>query len=221
MRVIARRSHEEAMRQTRGAVVFLLAVVSALMPIHLSGATSPVPPGAVLRVIPHIYYGGGFQTNITITNLASTTNVVTVNTLSQAGMLVRSALYSIAPGLTVRIPTDANQRYGVPTTQWAMVGAQAPIGINVFYELRAADDQPIVNTVGFNDVIPNTQFTFPVEIEPVGRGLISWVSRFALRESGVDSPAARITQAATTRSDFPPGHANVRSARCWDTTPGL
>ena len=133
-----------------------------------------VPPASATEthVVPHVVYGGGFRTVITITNTSLTANPVTLNVLSQGGLLVRQVNYNIAPSASVRYETDSTLQYGPSVTQWAIVRSTAQVGVNIFYDFRLSATTPIINAVGFNDVPPDTQFTFPAEFAPAGNGLL-------------------------------------------------
>ena len=127
---------------------------------------NPLPAGAYSYALPHIISGAGFVTKITLINRAAQPNAVTLNYLSPSGALVQSNSYSIAPLGTLRVATPEANRFAAPATQWAAVGAQAPLGINVFFELTDATGKQVLNTIGFNDATPETDFSIPVEFQP-------------------------------------------------------
>jgi hypothetical protein len=126
------------------------------------------PAGAFPQTAPHLTSGafgsGGFLSKLTIVNLAATTNSVVVNDISQAGTLIDSCAYSVAPNGTLRLTQPTNGSFtGASETHWAIVGSSAPVGVNLFFELT--QNNTVVNTVGFNDLTPRTNFTFPVEMQ--------------------------------------------------------
>ena len=103
----------------------------------------------------------GFLTKLTIANLSASANTVVVNDISQSGTLIDSCSYSIAGNGTLRI--TQGKLGGTPETHWALVGSQAQVGVNLFFELTRPAG--VTNTVGFNDAAPRTSYTFPVELQ--------------------------------------------------------
>ncbi len=127
--------------------------------------TGRFPARAKLYIVPDITRGQGYVTKITLVNLTASPNTATVNTINQAGALVRSQDYLLPPAGTVRISTAESERFMSPSVvEWAAIGADADLAVNVFFEYI---DQTglIVNSIGFNDAPPLTDFSFPVEFE--------------------------------------------------------
>jgi hypothetical protein len=128
-------------------------------------------PLAQLRYWPHIVAGGTYVTKLTIVNLTDAQNSVVVYTLSQAGATLTTTSYSLAPAATVRFQTPESGRFGPQTIQWAIVNSAAAVGINLFFEVvQDGSTGFVVNTVGFNDSPPLTDFTLPVEFQPTPPG---------------------------------------------------
>ncbi len=139
-----------------------------------AGAVLPTNP--VLAYLPHVPFGGGFRTKITIVNATNAANSGVVNFISQAGAQVASVQWSAAAGGTVRIDTGnlfPNSTFGNLTVTWAVIGAQAAVSANLFYEFNPSSSSPfynVTNSVGFNDVNPIADFTIPFEAEPQPAG---------------------------------------------------
>lgn len=150
--------------------------------------TFPLP---ILQYIPHIIWGGGFVTKLTLTNLTQQENTVTTWYLSPSGSSTKTITYTLPPAWTYRFETSAGTRWDPLTVQWWLVNVQSPrqasgapnLGINLFFEYSteadsvaayadwARGDPPkITNAVGFNDVTPLTAFVLPVEVEPAPPG---------------------------------------------------
>src|SRR5207237_4574395 len=98
---------------------------------------------------------------ITLVNLTNAVNNVVVNFINQAGNVVRTQPYALAPAGTVRLATAEVDRYGPTVTQWAVVGADTPLAANAFFEyIPSAGKAPNApggaggNRVGFNDGAP-------------------------------------------------------------------
>ncbi len=138
-----------------------------------SVVNSAAPPYPFTYLLPHVVSGGGYATKITVVNTSNVQNPVVVNFLSQAGALLGSTQYSVAPGGTLRVATPESERFGPTATQWAMVGAQAAVLTNVFFEYIPSGSDTVVNSVGYTDAPPLTDFSLPVEFEPAppGRGI--------------------------------------------------
>ncbi len=131
-------------------------------------ATTPIPQANFTYVIPHVVSGAGFVTKTTLLNMSLLPNSVTVNYVSQAGVWTDTQSYSLAGSGNVRIATQEAQRFGPAQVQWAIVGSQASLGINTFFEIGQSQGQSlaVINTVGFNDAPQGTNFTLPIELEP-------------------------------------------------------
>jgi hypothetical protein len=134
-------------------------------------ASATTFPLSQLRYWPHIVTAGTFVTKMTIVNLTNAQNSVVVYTLSQAGATLTTTSYSLGPAATVRFQTPESGRFGPQTIQWAIVNSSAAVGINLFFEVvQDGSTGFVVNTVGFNDAPPLTDFTLPVEFQPTPPG---------------------------------------------------
>ncbi len=138
---------------------------------------NPIPTNPVLAYLPHVPYGSGFRTKITLVNASGNANSGVVNFISQTGQLVASQNWSAAKGGAVRIDTDsvfANSTFGPLAVNWVIIGAaQGPIAANLFYEFNpgsSATPFNVTNSVGFNDAALQTDFTVPFEQEPQPQG---------------------------------------------------
>ena len=49
--------------------------------------------------------------------------------------------------------------------EWAIVTAPAAAAVNLFFELEDPTTHAVINTVGFNDVVPATDVTIPIEMQ--------------------------------------------------------
>lgn len=135
-----------------------------------SVVASVAPPYPFTYLLPHVVSGGGYTTKITVVNTSNVQNTVVVNFLSQAGALLGSTQYSVAPGGTLRVATPESERFGSTATQWAMVGAQAAVLTHVFFEYIPSGSDTVLNSVGYTDAPPLTDFSLPVELEPAPAG---------------------------------------------------
>ncbi len=150
-------------------------LVTLLVGLTGSGrAQSPVPAGNFVQVIPHILSGGGCGfgtgavTKFTIVNTSTASaNQITFNNISQTGVLIDSTPNTIPAKGTLRLQTpEAGRNAGGCDVHWAMVGSQQPVNINLFFEIGSSPSAGnVLNTVGFNDVAPQTSFTLPVELQ--------------------------------------------------------
>lgn len=148
--------------------------------ITVGGTGTPnaaLPANPVLAYLPHVPYGGGFRTKITLVNFSTNDNRGVVNFITQAGQLVVSTPWNAAPGGGVRIDTALvfpNSTFGPLTVNWAMIGAESgPVSANLFYEYNPSATAPsynVTNSVGFNDAALQTDFTVPFEQEPQPAG---------------------------------------------------
>jgi len=128
---------------------------------------SPMPAMPLRLYLPHLVSGGGYVTKITVVNLAPAANTVVVNLLTPGGTLARSETRQIPAGGTWRVSTDEATRYDEMQGGWAVVGSQGIVGANLFFEfIPTPGTHQVVNSVGFNDAAPLTEFSFPVEFEP-------------------------------------------------------
>jgi hypothetical protein len=140
----------------------------------VNAGSSPLPAGTVISYLPHVPFGGGYRTKITIVSTAANTGVV--NFIDQAGQLVGVQNFTAAAGGTVRVDTGTFpfQQFGPLKVYWAVVGSSAPIGAHLFFEYNPGDaNSPVynvVNTVGFSDTPLVTAFTIPFEQELIQAG---------------------------------------------------
>ncbi len=148
--------------------------LSAALAFAVTAPPSVMPTAPVLAYLPHVPYRGGFRTKITVVNASPNPNSGVVNLISQTGVLVASVPWSTGGGGTVRIDTSnlfANGVFGNLTVNWAVIGAQAAVSANLFYEYPAnAGPYDIANTVGFNDVPLYADLTVPFEQAPQPAG---------------------------------------------------
>ena len=144
-----------------------LAILLVATALNIFASAQQIPYSAQVRYIPHVVSGGGFVTRITITNLGNAPNNAVLNFISQSGALVSSTKYALAAGGNIRVSTPEANRFSASTVQWAAIGADFPVSVNVFFELiNAPGSNAVVNTIGFNDASPLSQFTIPVEFQP-------------------------------------------------------
>jgi len=159
------------MRSLRCAIVAAVLLMAAG-----AQAQSPAPNAPFVQIVPHILSGGGcglagVVTKLTIVNPANSQNTVTINNIRQTGTLIDSTQSTIPANGTLRIDTgEQNRTASGCDIHWAMIGSQQPVNINLFFEIGSAT-QNITNTVGFNDVPPQTSFTLPLELQPTPAGL--------------------------------------------------
>jgi hypothetical protein len=129
-----------------------------------------IPAKPVLSYVPHITVGSGFLTRVTILNLASSSNGVRFNLISDSGTLLQSTSYTIPANGSKQIVVSGD-RFGASVKYWAVVGADAAIGVNTFIELIGSGGPTnVLNTIGFNDSQLLSNFTIPVEFEPTPAG---------------------------------------------------
>ncbi len=159
-----------------GGFILLLA---SLLPLPALRVAAQVPTNPVLAYLPHVPYGGGYRTKITIVNLTASPNSGVVNFISQAGALVRSQNWSAAASGMVRMDTEnvfSNSTFAPLNFGWAVIGAQGGIAANLFYEYNPSSSSPaynIINSVGFNDAALQSDFTVPFEQEPQPAGAMA------------------------------------------------
>ncbi len=123
-------------------------------------------PLAQARYWPHIVSGGGYVTKMTITNLVATPNNVLVYYVDpQAGTTLYTRAFTLPPAGTVRYDTGEANRNGNMAWRWALCNTQANVAINLFFEVMDGNGN-VINTVGFNEAPPLSDFTVPVELEP-------------------------------------------------------
>lgn len=159
-----------------GPFILLLA---SLLPISAVRAAAQVPTNPVLAYLPHVPYGSGYRTKITIVNLTASPNSGVVNFISQSGALVGSQNWSTAASGMARIDTAnvfPNSTFGLLNVDWAIIGAQGSIAANLFYEYNPSSSGPaynIINSVGFNNAALQSDFTVPFEQEPQPAGAMA------------------------------------------------
>jgi hypothetical protein len=160
---------------TVGSAVITVANTDAVSAASLTVqiVANPLPATRFQYALPHVVQGGGFVTKITLTNLSnSLLDNSLVVFLDQSGSIVSTVPYSIPPLGTIRLTTPVAARFGpAQAPQWAVVGSQTPLGVNLFYELTDSTGKSVLNTVGFNNTTPSTDMAIPVELErPVANG---------------------------------------------------
>jgi len=143
--------------------------VSTAQNFSVNAAAGALPNTTVVSYLPHVPFGGGFRTKITLVSIAVNTGVV--NLLNQQGQIVGIQNFTSPAGGAVRIDS-ANfpfLQFGPLTVYWAMVGSSAPIGAHLFFEFNPGDaNSPVynvVNTVGFSNTPLVQDFTIPFEQE--------------------------------------------------------
>jgi hypothetical protein len=131
-------------------------------------ATAPIQDGAQATMMPHVVYGGGYVTKLTLINMSGGQNNVSVNFVDNTGAVVNSVTRLMNIGEALRIDTGEANRFNPQaccTTQWAVINSDARIVANLFYEI-ATPNGTVINTVGLNDDGGATGFTIPVEFQP-------------------------------------------------------
>ncbi len=120
------------------------------------------------------------MTKITLSNLSLTPNRVVLNYVGQSGQILESDTYSIAASGTLRLTTPPALQFSRPKVRkWAILGAQSPLLVNVFFEVQAPPGT-VINTIGFADSPPASTFSLPVEFEPGTAGAIGRTIALAL-----------------------------------------
>jgi hypothetical protein len=133
----------------------------------VSFAITANPTSSPLQyVLPHVISGGGYATNITIVNVSTQQNNVVLNFVGQTGVTLSSTSYKLAPGATLRVGMTDTERFGAAVTKWAIVGSQASVLANVWYDYKATASSTVGNSVGFTDSAPNTDLSLPAEFNP-------------------------------------------------------
>jgi len=128
--------------------------------------SGPLPQKPYLYHLPHIVTGGGFTTKLTLVDLGSPANNLTLNYISQDGKLIDSSTLSVASGGTLRIEVPLPDAPGA-MTKWAVIGADAPLAVHVVVEQRsAAEDLHPGSSFGFSECAPANLFLVPAEFEP-------------------------------------------------------
>ena len=136
--------------------------------------TGPVPQKAYLYYLPHLVTGDGFTTRLTLVDLGSANNALTLNYISQDGNLLASSALFIPSGGTLRVDVPAPAGSSAAATQWAVIGADAPLGVHVVVEQRTlAEDVHPANSFGFSECAPASLFAVPAEFEPASDGSVA------------------------------------------------
>jgi hypothetical protein len=119
--------------------------------------------------VPHIVTGGGFVTRMTIVDLGPATNRVTVNYIGQSGTLAGQTAQPLASGGTLQIEAPGSP--STVETQWAVVGADAPVSVYVMVEQKSsAEEVRPASSFGFTECVPADAFAIPAEFEPAPAG---------------------------------------------------
>lgn len=131
----------------------------------------PLPARRYLYYVPHVVTGGGFVTKFTIVDLGTGSNNVSVNYIGQSGALLSETAIPLASGGTLRIQTPPSDRSSPATTEWAVLGADAPLAVHVVVEQQAWSGETLpAGSVGFTDCVPADAFAIPAEFEPAPAG---------------------------------------------------
>lgn len=131
----------------------------------------PLPAKPYLYYVPHVVSGGGFVTRFTVVDLGPAENAVSVHYIGQSGALLGETAFRLASGGTLRIQAPGLETSGPVTSQWAVLGAEAPLAVHVVLEQPAAGGDPrSTNSVGFADCVPADAFAIPAEFEPAPAG---------------------------------------------------
>jgi putative intracellular protease/amidase len=148
---------------TSDHVVSQIALEDDLGPFYSTpGITAPAYGQLV---VPHMVSGGGFVTRLTLMNLDTVNNNFDVQIEDQSGKLLQEQKITVAPGGSARVSTGEAARFGPSQVSWAIVSATAAAAVNSFFELEDGTGK-VVNTIGFNNAVPVTDFTVPVEFMP-------------------------------------------------------
>ena len=126
-------------------------------------------------IIPHIAVGGGWATQISITNLCGVENPVRIEVFDQAGTLVESFLGSdtiLLPRGAAVFSSPEGERFGALPVgpRWARLTANLPIGVHVLLDFKSASSEVHTGAVGTSESPPSTHFALPVAFAPAAAG---------------------------------------------------
>jgi len=159
-------------------------------------ASAPIQAGAQATMMPHVVFGGGYVTKLTLINMSGAQNNVAVNFVDNNGAVVNSVTRLMNIGEALRIDTGEANRFNPQqccTTQWAVINSEGRVVANLFYEI-ADNNGTVFNTVGLNDDGGNTSFTIPVEFQPgPAPGVIGRTVGLALSNPNPTSVTANLT----------------------------
>lgn len=128
-----------------------------------------VPSSPFQTIIPHTAFGGGYLTRLFITNLASTANAITVDRLTQSGVLVESTAATLTPASTVLMTPSQAERAGDLTVRSVVIGSQEPISASVLFDCCSSgtDVNTAVGVLGQATATSfGAPFVFQREVEP-------------------------------------------------------
>ena len=147
-------------------VVSSIALEDDLGPFY---STPGISFGETQLSVPHILSGGGFLTRLTLMNMDITANNFDVKFYDQNGKLLQDQTMTIPVNGVARIATPDSARFGPTQVTWAQITSSGLGYVNSFFELQDNTGK-VINTIGFNNVDPVTDFTVPVEFMP-GTGI--------------------------------------------------
>jgi hypothetical protein len=137
------------------------------LPLQFTIFAGPLPAKPYLYYVPHVVSGGGYSTRFTLVDLGFDANNVSLNYIDQSGALAGGSTFTLPVGGTLRIETPPVDRATAVISQWAVVGADAPLAVHAVVEHKPVDDDaPPSNSVGFGDCTPSDSFAIPAEFEP-------------------------------------------------------
>jgi hypothetical protein len=126
--------------------------------------------GAFITVIPHSGFGGGFVTQLSITNLSGASNRVTANRFAQDGSLVDTSQNILDPNATVVLADDDRLRSQSLTLSWYQIASDGPISAAALFDAQGIGGN---TSVGALSAPPLTDFTVPFR---TGGGFTSGVA---------------------------------------------
>lgn len=186
--------------------------------VHLTvNMRPPVPTGNVQTIIPHSAYGGGFVSRQIITNLANANNTLTLNRISQSGLLIDSRPVVLPPHATFLLADTEDKRTARSAVEWFAIGSEQPVAASTLFDSRPAGILP--SAVGVLAAPPLSSFTLPVRYAPqttIGIALVNPNSspnvitlklidqngNYAARDSITMSPFSQIAFSLDTRDAF-------------------
>lgn len=136
----------------------------------ISPPTDSVPGVGPRTFIPHSATGGGFLTQVSLTNLASTTNVVTLRRYDQNGLQVENRTLSLSPKGTLLLTDNEAARSQELGINWFALRSDTDLTASVLFDfdstsLGLADN--FRTAVGALPSVPLTAFTSPVRVATV------------------------------------------------------